>query len=90
MKIILVPTDFSKSAHNACMYAIEIAKKVLTKIFDEAEEKYTRLMAQDISLAEKFDSNDLDVLHENIVKAEFSEEIVISKTLKLYKKLIGN
>lgn len=32
MKVILVPTDFSKSADNACRYAIEIAKHTKAKI----------------------------------------------------------
>lgn len=32
MKTILVPTDFSKNAHNACKYAIEIARETKAKI----------------------------------------------------------
>ena len=32
MKTILVPTDFSKNAHNACLYAIALAKKMKANI----------------------------------------------------------
>ena len=32
MKTILVPTDFSKCANNAMMYALEVAKRIEAKV----------------------------------------------------------
>lgn len=52
---------------------IELAKKVMTNIFDDAREKYDALMAQDISFAEKIK---IQVLMKFEGTNEISEEFI--------------
>ncbi|HKR04586.1 MAG TPA: universal stress protein [Bacteroidia bacterium] len=75
MKTILVPTDFSKNADNACKYAIEIAKETKSKIIlmhaYETPVLYTEVpltMQMDYMVLAKSASVELKKYHDKISK----------------------
>src|SRR6188768_1364823 len=87
MKTILVPTDFSKNADNACKYAIGIAKETKAKIIlmhaYETPVLYTEVpmtMQMDVMMFEKSASVELKKYHKKI--SEIAKGVKIELVLQ--------
>lgn len=87
MKTILVPTDFSKNADNACKFAIEIAKETQAKIIlmhaYETPVLYTEVpmtMQMDIMMFEKSASVELKKYYKKI--SELAPDVKIELILQ--------